>query len=205
MQALEILNKEEQTIDIEESHMAQIKEYLTLLDLVAEVDLVSLPNTGNSNKQTIITQPGMRYSQAEEIIKNIVLDNKFNELSAIDRKKIIDRLLSEIMGRMMEDIVLFETKVFNPDKLVFKLQFDVGEFDMVIFDSDKICCEIFEIKHSTELVPKQYQHLNDEEKCRITEHHYGPIKRKSVIYRGDTTEENGIHYINVEKYLNHLV
>ena len=70
MQALEILNKEEQTIDIEESHMAQIKEYLTLLDLVAEVDLVSLPNTGNSNKQTIITQPGMRYSQAEEIIKN---------------------------------------------------------------------------------------------------------------------------------------
>lgn len=205
MQALEILNKEEQTIDIEESHMAQIKEYLTLLDLVAEVDLVSLPNTGNSNKQTIITQPGMRYSQAEEIIKNIMLDNKFNELSAIDRKKIIDRLLSEIMGRMMEDIVLFETKVFNPDKLVFKLQFDVGEFDMVIFDPDKICCEIFEIKHSTELVPKQYQHLNDEEKCRITEHHYGPIKRKSVIYRGDTTEENGIHYINVEKYLNHLV
>ncbi|MCR5652271.1 MAG: AAA family ATPase, partial [Ruminococcus sp.] len=171
MQALEILNKEEQTIDIEESHMAQIKEYLTLLDLVAEVDLVSLPNTGNSNKQTIITQPGMRYSQAEEIIKNIVLDNKFNELSAIDRKKIIDRLLSEIMGRMMEDIVLFETKVFNPDKLVFKLQFDVGEFDMVIFDPDKICCEIFEIKHSTKLVPKQYQHLNDEKKCRITEHH----------------------------------
>lgn len=205
MQALEILNKEEQTVGIEESHMVQIKEYLTLLDLIAELDLVSLPNTDNSNKQTIITQPGMRYSQAEEIIKTIMLDRKFNELSAIDRKRIIDRLLSEIIGRMMEDIVLFETKIFNPDKYVFKLQFDVGEFDMVVFDPDKICCEIFEIKHSTELVPKQYQHLNDEEKCRITEHHYGPIKRKSVIYRGETTEVNGIHYINVEKYLNHLV
>lgn len=201
MQALEILNKEDQTIDIKESHMAQIKEYLCLLDLIAEVDSVSLPDTDNSNKLTVITQPGMRYSQADAIINNILLDKKFNELSAIDRNRVIERLRSEILGRMMEDIVLFETKLSCPEKQVFKLQFAVGEFDMVIFEPDKICCKIFEIKHSAKLVPGQYRHLIDEEKCRITEHRYGTIMGKYVIYRGNNTETDGIKYLNVEEYL----
>lgn len=204
MQALEILNKEEQTINIQESHMAQIKEYLTLLDLISEADLVSLPDTENSEKFTIITQPGMRYSQADAIVNNIMSDKKFNELSAIDRKRVIERLRSEIMGRMMEDIVLFETKQSCFDKQVFKLQFAVGEFDMVIFDPNKVSCEIFEIKHSTELVPEQYRHLIDEEKCKITEHHFGTITRKYVIYRGQTTISDDIQYINVEEYLKEL-
>lgn len=201
MQALEILNKEEQTIDVKESHMAQIKEYLTLLDLIVDADLVSLPDTENNSKLTIITQPGMRYSQAGEIVKQILLDTKFNELSVVERSRITERLISEIMGRMMEDIVLFETKLSNPDKQVFKLQFAVGEFDMVVFDEKNLCCEIYEIKHSAELVPEQYRHLIDDEKCKITEHRYGTITGKYVIYRGNTTESDGIHYLNVEEYL----
>ena len=49
---------------------------------------------------------------------------------------------------MMEDIVLLETKLANPDKQVFQLQFAVGEFDMVIHDPKALTCEIFEIKYS---------------------------------------------------------
>ena len=204
MQALEILNKEDQTVDIKESHMAQIKEYLMLLDFVAEADSVSLPDTDNSNKLTIITQPGMRYSQADAIVSNILLDKKFNELSAIDRKRVIERLRSEIMGRMMEDIVLFETKLAYPDKQVFNLEFAVGEFDMVIYDPDTISCKIFEIKHSAEIVPEQYRHLIDKEKCEATEHRYGAITGKAVIYRGADAETGGIRYLNVEEYLKSL-
>lgn len=43
MQMLDILNKEEQSIQIEDYHMAQIEEYLTLLDLIMKIDLESLP------------------------------------------------------------------------------------------------------------------------------------------------------------------
>ncbi len=50
MQMLDILNKEEQSIDIEDSHMLQIKEYLTLLDLVVEIDLESLPEVNKKGK-----------------------------------------------------------------------------------------------------------------------------------------------------------
>ena len=204
MQTLEILNKEDQMIDVQESHMAQIKEYLTLLDLIVEVDLVSLPDTDNNRKVTIITQPGMRYSQADAIVSNILQDKKFNELSVFDKSRVIDRLRSEIMGRMMEEIVLLETKLSLPDKQVFKLQFAVGEFDMVIFDPDKLCCEIFEIKHSAERVPEQYRHLIDGEKCKATEHRYGTITGKYVIYRGETIDTDVIRYLNVEEYLKAL-
>lgn len=204
MQALDILNREEQTVDIEESHMAQIKEYLTLLDLVAEVDLVYLPDVNTRGKVTIITQPGMRYAQADAIIKTMLLDEKFGELSLVDRTRVLERLESEVMGRMMEDIVLLETKLAFPRKEVFKLQFAVGEFDMVVFDPEKLCCEIYEVKHSKELVPVQYRFLIDPEKCAMTEHRFGPITGRYVIYRGKKTESEGIQYLNVEEYLKAL-
>ncbi|MCR5041620.1 MAG: ATP-binding protein, partial [Clostridia bacterium] len=107
----------------------------------------------------------------------------------------------EIMGRMMEDIVLLETTLANPRKQVFVLQFAVGEFDMVVFDPAASSCEIYEIKHRAEIVPEQARHLTDPEKCALTEHRYGPITRKTVLYRGATQDVDGIRYRNVEEYL----
>ena len=201
---LDILNKEDQSIDIEDDHMTQIKEYLTLLDLIVDIDLESLPEVSKKQSLTVITQPGLRYAQAEAIVENMLMDSEFQELSAKDRKRILDRLLSEIRGRMMEDIILLETKLARPDKKVFKLQFAVGEYDMVVYDPKEVSCEIYEIKHSKELVPDQYRYLVDNEKCNLTVHRYGDLKGKYVIYRGDTTSSEDIKYINVEEYLKSL-
>ena len=104
----------------------------------------------------------------------------------------------------MEDIVLLETKLANPQKEVFALYFAVGEFDMVVFDPSTASCAIYEIKHSTERVKHQYRHLIDEEKCKATEFRFGTITGKYVIYRGEACEENGIQYLNVEEYLKSL-
>ena len=104
----------------------------------------------------------------------------------------------------MEDIILLETKIAKPDKKVFKLQFTVGEFDMVVFDPTAASCAIYEIKHSAEVVEKQYQHLIDDEKCKATEWRYGSITGKYVIYRGESCDVKGIQYLNVEEYLKSL-
>ena len=104
----------------------------------------------------------------------------------------------------MEDIVLLETKLANPKKEVFILQFPVGEFDMVLFDPAIASCSIFEIKYSTEIVPSQYRHLIDKKKCVDTEHRYGPITAKTVLYRGSSQMVDGIRYMNVEEYLRQL-
>ena len=204
MQMLDILNKEEQSIDISDTHMAQIKEYLTLLDLVAEIDLEYLPEVNQKGKVTVITQPGMRYAQAGAIVENLLLDAKFQELSAEERKRILERLLGEIRGRMMEDIILLETKIAKPDKRVFKLQFAVGEFDMVVYDQKTLTCQIYEVKYSKEQVPEQYRHIKNEEKCAMTRHRYGEIIGRYVIYRGDSAVVDGVQYLNVEEYLKSL-
>ena len=204
MQMLDILNKEEQSIQIEDYHMAQIEEYLTLLDLIMKIDLESLPEVNRKESVTVITQPGMRYAQANAIVSNLLLDAKFSELSLVERQRILDRLLSEIRGRMMEDIVLLETKIAHPEKKVFKLQFAVGEFDMVVFDSKELNCKIYEVKYSKEQVPEQSRHLKDEEKCAMTSHRYGEITGKYVIYRGESGSLEGIQYLNVEEYLKSL-
>lgn len=197
-------DREEQSIQIEDYHMAQIEEYLTLLDLIMKIDLESLPEVNRKESVTVITQPGMRYAQANAIVSNLLLDAKFSELSLVERQRILDRLLSEIRGRMMEDIVLLETKIAHPEKKVFKLQFAVGEFDMVVFDPKELNCKIYEVKYSKEQVPEQSRHLKDEEKCAMTSHRYGEITGKYVIYRGESGSLEGIQYLNVEEYLKSL-
>ena len=204
MKMLDILNKEDQSIDVDADHMTQIREYLTMLDLIMEIDLESLPEVNRKGKVTVITQPGMRYAQAEAITTNMLLDPEFQELPVKERQRILDRLLSEIRGRMMEDIVLLETKLAYPKKKVFKLQFAIGEFDMVVFDPKELNCEIYEIKYSREAVKEQYRHLDDEGKCAMTTHRYGDIKGKYVIYRGEDSSYGDIQYLNVEEYLKSL-
>ena len=202
---LNILNKEEQVIDIEDDHMKQIKEYLYLLDLICDIDLLYLPETNSNDKLTVITQPGLRYAQACAILEAVIMDGNFKELSIVDRNHILSRIKSEICGRMMEEIVLFETKIANPKKEVYKLQFSIGEIDMVVYDPNTISCSIYEIKYSKECVKEQFRHLIDNNKCELIEHRFGPITNKYVIYRGNKTEIDGIEYINVEMYLKGLI
>lgn len=202
---LDILDKEEQAVDVDDACAYQIKEYLTLLDLIMEVDVIHFPNINNREKKVIISQPGLRYAQADALVKALLLDEKFNNFSIFERNRVVDRALGAIKGRMIEDLILLETKIAKPRKQVFQLQFAVGEFDMVIHDPETLTCEIYEIKLSREVVPAQYQHLIDAKKCADTEYHFGTISGKYVIYRGEPTESGGVQYLNIETYLKSLV
>ena len=83
---------------------------------------------------------------------------------------------------------------------------------MVVFDPDDGTCEIYEVKHSKEVIFQQCRHLLDERKCKDTEFRYGAITGKYVIYRGATTSlvqagvetSEDVKYINVEDYLKML-
>lgn len=198
---LEIRNKKERTVPLEDVHSTEIQEYLNLLDLTQEIDVISLVDLKRKAVRTVIAQPGLRYAQVDALVKSLLLDERFSDLSLAERNFVTERILNEIKGRMMEDMVLLETKVANPKKQVFVLQFAIGEFDMVKFDPETASCEIFEIKHSDQMVPNQYRHLVDEKKCSDTEHRYGTIKGKYVLYRGENQQVGEVRYWNVEDYL----
>lgn len=209
---LEIRDREDQFVEITDAHRKEIKEYLDLLDLTVEIENRWMTDYNKKEMRTVFSQPGMRYSQAEALISSLMQDDKFRDLSLSERKRVTQRILDEVRGRMMEDIILLETKIAKKDCEVFRLQFAVGEFDMVVFDPSEGNCQIYEVKHSNKIVLQQCKHLLDTEKIKETEFRYGPITGKYVIYRGENTllkdvvkniEEN-VSYLNVEEYLKQL-
>lgn len=201
---LEIRDVPELSVPLEEVHLNEIIAYLIKLDMVHKIAERSSESASAQTYRLGVAQPGLRYAQADALAAALLRDDVFGALSLGEKNTVLERIRSEIKGRMMEDIVLLETQLANPRKEVFTLKFAIGEFDMVVFDPDTASCAIYEIKHSTERAKAQYQHLIDEEKCRAAEFRYGPIAGKYVIYRGETADVNGIHYLNVEEYLKGL-
>lgn len=206
MDLLEIRNQEDQSIGITNAHVEEIKEYLKALDLIVDVPNETIIPSAEALENIIFTQPGMRYCQAQALAHSLAQDELFASLSEQEKTLVSERILEEVRGRMMEEIVLLETfKFAKKNKRVFKLTFSVGEFDMVIYDSKENTCECYEIKHSDQIVPVQTKYLIDEEKLNQTSKRFGDISKRCVLYRGkDTILENGIQYRNIEAYLKNL-
>ena len=198
---LDIRDRDEQKVALSEEHIREIREYLEMLDLIRDVDIEISGSSHKPGKRTVFTQPGLRYAQAEALITTLLQDETFRKIGVRERTRITQRILDEIRGRMMEDIILLETGLACPDKKVFTLQFAAGEFDMVCFDPVSLSCSIFEIKHSSEKAPEQYRHLADAAKLAETVHQYGEIQGKYVIYNGEDSSMEDIQYLNAEEYL----
>ena len=206
MDMLEIRNQEDQSIGITTAHVEEIKEYLKALDLIVDVPNETIIPSAEPLENIIFTQPGMRYCQAQALVHSLAKDELFASLSEQEKTLVSERILEEVRGRMMEEIVLLETfKSAKKNKRVFKLTFSVGEYDMAIYDSKENTCECYEIKHSVQIVPARTKYLIDEEKLNQTSKRFGRITKRCVLYRGeDTVLENGIEYQNVEEYLKKL-
>ncbi len=201
---LEIRNKDEMSVEITDAHRRLIREYLDLLGLTVDVPVVSEADYNLRGNRVVITQPGLRYAQAKALIEKLMMDDTFRAVSADERNRITERILEEVRGRMMEEIVLLETQEARKDAEVFTMHFPVGEFDMVVWYRERNQCEIFEIKHSDKRDAMQRRHLADEKLCAKVRHRYGEISARTVLYRGEDAVEDGIAYKNVEEYLKEL-
>ena len=206
MDILKIRNKERQSIEIKDIHIQEITEYLKALDLLQIVYTENIPISNKKEERIIFTQSGMRFCQAQVLVYSLMQDEVFGSLTGDLRDIITEKILEDVQGRMLEDIVFLETKrTYGSKRNVFKLKFASGEFDMVIQDKAKKQCEIFEIKHSKQIVSTQYRHINNEEKIVLTEAQFGKVVRRCVLYRGDSKVlENGVEYKNVEEFLKGL-
>ena len=198
---IEVKEKSETTVPITQEHIDKVKKYLLMLDLI-----VNCPERYESGKQTehiVFSQPGMRYAIAKALVYSLMQDAYFASISEADKAYITGKILDDVKGRMLEDIVLLEVRKTAPSTMeAFKFKFDAGgEFDMVIYDKAGQNCRIYEIKHSTEVNEKQTIHLRDAEKCQIVENRFGPISGKLVLYRGKDTFAEDVQYLNVENFL----
>lgn len=198
---IEVKEKSETTVSITQEHIDKVKKYLLMLDLI-----VNCPERYESGKQAehiVFSQSGMRYAIAKALVYSLMQDAYFASIPEADKAYITGKILDDVKGRMLEDIVLLEVCKAAPSTMeAFKFKFDAGgEFDMVIYDKTSQNCRIYEIKHSTETNEKQTLHLRDAEKCQIVENRFGPISGKFVLYRGKDKFAEGVQYLNVENFL----
>ena len=198
---IEVKEKSETTVSITQEHIDKVKKYLLMLDLI-----VNCPERYESGKQAehiVFSQSGMRYAIAKALVYSLMQDAYFASIPEADKAYITGKILDDVKGRMLEDIVLLEVCKAAPSTMeAFKFKFDAGgEFDMVIYDKTSKNCRIYEIKHSTETNEKQTLHLRDAEKCQIIENRFGPISGKFVLYRGKDKFAEGVQYLNVENFL----
>ena len=198
---IEVKEKSETTVPITQEHIDKVKKYLLMLDLI--VNCSERYESGKQAEHIVFSQPGMRYAIAKALVYFLMQDAYFASISEADKAYITGKILDDVKGRMLEDIVLLEVRKTAPSTMeAFKFKFDAGgEFDMVIYDKASQNCRIYEIKHSTEANEKQTLHLRDAEKCQIVEKRFGPISGKFVLYRGKDTFAEGVQYLNVENFL----
>ncbi len=206
MEMLEIRNQEDQKVGITQAHVEEIKEYLKALDLVVDCPVETTVMDAAPTEYVLFTQPGMRYCQAQALVHVLLKDPLFQSFSEHDKKLATEKILEEVRGRMMEDIVLLETaRALRREDRAFKLVLSRSEFDMVIYHAESNTCEAYEIKHSREIVEQQYHVLEDEELCADMVRKYGAVTAKCILYRGiEQRLPNQIVYRNVEEWLKRL-
>ena len=138
MDILKIKNAENMQIGLTQTHADEIKQYLTALDLVVDCPRETIASGADELEYVLFTQPGMRYCQAQALLHVLMKNTAFTSASEREKKMVGDRILEEVRGRMMEDIVLLETSRSLPKgKRAFKLTMSASEFDMVIYDDEQ--------------------------------------------------------------------
>lgn len=199
MEALNVINRIDYSSTIEKPVLDEIKAYLKALDVVDSIKEVNISSNEVYERQVVI-QPGIRYSQAKSLINILLNEEHVRRLPAYVVDIIRNKLDSDVKGRMLEEIVLYQTSLTNPN--TFKLLFPVGEFDMVSIDDVNKSAAVYEIKHSSSIFDNQYRHISNNENSKLFEKHYYPIKSKTVLYLGNNKKlDTDINYINVSEYL----
>ncbi len=201
---IDVKEKSDLTVAVTQQHIDKIKKYLYMLDLLEAC--TERYETGGQAEHAVLAQPGMRFAIAKTLVYSLMQDEYFSTQSESNKMHIAEKILEDVKGRMMEDIVLLETSKAAPKCLeVFKFKFDDGgEYDMVVYDRQSDTCRLYEVKHSNKIVDRQTKYLRDEAKLALMTHRFGEVKGRYVVYRGESSSVNGIEYLNVEEYLRGL-
>lgn len=181
---------------IKESDFELMTKFLIKLDVLSK----------KPNGEIFFTQCGMQYCFAEIIINNIAHSMQFRQLFQKTQTVFLEKLHQDAVGHILENVI--QTDVMRCPALA-KMETgkadDIGngEFDFYILNPDTREALIYEIKRSALIVPKQYQHLVNQELCNDFERLYQcKIIGKSVLYQGQPQIlDNGIHYQNISDFL----
>lgn len=202
--------------NINQDELTDALRILRKIEVLDDYTVLRDKNESDSTVQ-IYTQPGLRYSQTEILVKELKNNSKFNNLSIKEKDEIETKILQETEGRLIEHMTIVNIlKNYNNKKYnVCQYSSQYGEIDLVIYNIEDNILDLYEIKRSDKQVNEQakwltYNRLNKkvQEKIGIS------ITNRYVLYRGLSYEDDildikeptsnfkpHIVYKNIEEFL----
>ncbi|MBQ9069620.1 MAG: AAA family ATPase, partial [Eggerthellaceae bacterium] len=126
MKKLDILDRSDLSLEMDEGDLAVLHDYLMRLDLVAQCSVETAGRTLSRRERDVVVQPGMRFCQARALVDALMENEDFAGLPEWERTAIAQAVEDDVRGRMLEDIVLFETqRALPPNQKAFRLELSV--------------------------------------------------------------------------------
>lgn len=212
--ALHIRNLDEMETSLKPDDLDELKTYLKELDLFLQIPCYkSLSKMQRDKDLEIVTQPGMIYAHASELMKVLSADEYWSEACEIDdRKEFKKRADNFVKGILLENIILSETYIWLQSidaeryyvsqlSTILPESMQQVEADLIIVDTETEEAYLFEIKFSDQQVEEQTKHLQNSEFIAYVDQNFGKVKSKTVIYNGADAEAFGVEYQNAETFL----
>lgn len=165
-------------------------------------------STLNSIKVPLFLQSGLRYRQTLTLIESLGEADSFGALKLSDRQLLLNKLIEDIEGQLLEQTVIIEYLIKYKDTpvMVTQLLRNRQEIDMLLFNKDTKEIVLFEIKRSSKQVDRQCKYLVNKEFNRYIEEQFGGnITGRIVLYTGKdcnvSIEGLDVYYKNIDKYL----
>ena len=109
MRALDARTPQALSIEVSTATCAEIHSWLHVIEVFSSYEVRSLEPGPVPYQVEIVTQPGLRYSQALELMEVLRNDAIFPSLSEDERTLVFDTINQGVLGRMLEEIVIHET------------------------------------------------------------------------------------------------
>lgn len=212
--ALHIRDLDEMETSLKPDDLDELKTYLKELDLFLQIPCYkSLSKMQRDRDLEIVTQPGMIYAHASELMKVLSADEYWSETCEIDdRKEFKKRADNFVKGILLENIILSETYIWLQSidaeryyvsqlSTILPESMQQVEADLIIVDTETEEAHLFEIKFSDQQVEEQTKHLQNSEFIAYVDQNFGKVKSKTVIYNGADAEAFGVKYLNAETFL----
>ncbi|WP_293828022.1 AAA family ATPase [uncultured Phascolarctobacterium sp.] len=216
--SLEVLNKDEMHVNMRQEDVDVIRKFLEDLDLVLTVPTylsVEGEQPVRGRNMQIISQAGMVYSHATELLRLITSDEHWKNLKVCgleNKEKFIEKAERQIKGAILANLVIYDTyKALHENYYVTKIRrnSDGKEVNLAIVDKQYKDTYLFEVGYSQYKADNQVKNLANEEFNNYIEESFGKIKGRYVIYTGenDTLESalGEIKFFSAELFFKSVV
>lgn len=188
---------------LEPEEHRQAVQYLEELDLYETYPFVHIKDDNRTEYKEVFTLPWISFAQSRMLLNAMMEDLYFAGLSERDKGLIRRRMMTEIMGRMMAEIVMVETRrARREDVGVCRLDIGGEAWNMLIYDTRSDECWMYMVLYEEEPDAMLEEQLLDGQRRRVVERQYGRIIDRCILYLGkEQWRDNGIHYKNAARYL----